>query len=168
MAWRWPWRKKKEAAEFDVEAQIEKEYSKSLLKGVESLARKVGASTKEEKEYRPMPRMEREEIATRLNVMFRELKKLDMMQRIEIKQMIDAMKSVMDPEARKDLDFDLKIEKRLESQSINLEIFLDDMLVHFMKTGDRRYVYNFMRTAAKVLKGEIKAEEKKRKIRKAA
>ncbi len=168
MAWYWPFGKKDDAAEFDVEAQLEKKYSKDLLKAVNAIIRKVSASADEEKEFRPMPSMQREESAVRLKVLFSMLKKLDDMQRLEISQITDAMNSVMDPESRKDMDFDLRIEKRIENQTLSLEALLDGMLKHFRKTGDRRYVYNFLRIAAKILKGEIKAEKEKKKIAQAA
>jgi len=163
MAWFWPFGKMKEE-EFDAEAQMEREFSRDILKAVNKIARKVSASTDEEKEYRPMPKMRREECAVMLKVLFSMLKRLDDMQRIEIRQLIEAIKSVMDPLARRDMDFDLKIEKRIESQTLSLETLLDDMLRHFRKTGDRRYVYNFLQIAARVVKGEIKAEEKKKKL----
>ena len=173
----WPFKKKRDvdtgSVELDIERQMETAMAKGVLLAVNALARRISVTDEEEKEYKPMGRMKRIDITMRLRVLFRKLRELEKMQAVDMKMMTDAMKSRMDPQAREDLDFDMKLEKRLRKNSLRLHTFMEEMLNHFEgdeenEGGDRRYVYSFLNTAAKILKGEIKAEEKKRKIEKAA
>jgi len=164
----WPFRKKKEvggdSVELIIETQMETELAKGILLSVNALASRIAIIEEEEKEYKPMGRMKRIDIAMRLKVLFKKLRDLEEMMAVDMRMMTNEMKKNMDPLAREDLDFDMRIEKRLKTNSLRLHTLMEEMLNHFEKTGDRRYVYTFLNTAAKVLKGEIKSEKAKRKI----
>ena len=152
-------RRKKEVVA--AESVLELGELRSLREMISNIIRTVGIVGPVEKEMTRLPRDERGSIAGRAAAVFAQLKRVEKIQKTEVKELISLAKSVMDRESREGFERELAIEEDLRQKTLTLEKLFRNILWHFGQTGDRRYFYNFLKIVWRKVDDEINEAEKK-------
>jgi len=156
-------RLKRKFVKFNVDADIESQYQGDIIKIIDLAAKKLTKITKASEEMKPMTTSQRENITPILEVIGKRLSKLDIMQKIEISKIIKEMNENIDEGLRGEIKRIFNIETRLEMETLTIERLLREMIDNFRGTGEKKYVYNFLSAARKLLFEELKKEKEKKK-----